>query len=705
MIRKALLAWLLLCVPAWADIDGDLILHVAGDNALTDTGSGSHTVTISSGTADYDGTGNPVGAAAIDVGANSRYPIVTDAADLSLGASNADGAVALWSKTSVTGVNQAIFSQYAGFSKDVDFLINASNHVQAVFRGTSTANCNTSGPNVCDGVWHHIAIVWTHQSGTTFAFAIYVDGSPIYTSSLAWTPEAFTADLCLGARPGGTAIHGGQIDDVRVYSGRALTADEVVDLVALGPLTRLEVAQKGHWALNETSGTTAADSSGNGNDGTYPRDASNTTTASVGGSLGTAYALNGTSDFMQAGTSSVSAYPVTIAGWYYSEVSTGTRDFFNWRSDTNNFFRVGRTITTQYVYADVRYAGTVRAFSSTHAIVDGWQHIVAVFESATSVKIYVSGVLVASDSGLTSSACPPVDTFNVGANQTDGTFHAMRSADVRLYARALTADEIVDLVALGPLERLEVALKSHHTLDDTSGTTCVAAVGTNGTYNNSPTLGDPSKGGSLGTAVTFNGSNQTVSTASFYPVTGTSALSTSIWFKTSDTTGALVEFGNATAAGLWLMTVESGVIWERSISGVVASWGTGYDDDAWHHLVLTKPYAGTMSSVLCYVDGSLVARTSLGTDSTINLAASGRPYKLADSASSDFFAGTLDDPRIYARQLSADDVAALYAMGTSSAKPWLLPAATEIISRRSCRQRVFTHQFDKDRTPCYALAP
>src|SRR3989338_11448150 len=66
----------------------------------------------------------------------------------------------------------------------------------------------------------------------------------------------------------------------------------------------------GHWKFDETSGTTATDSSGNNNTGTLTNSPTWTT-----GKIGGALSLDGMDDYTDIGTMDVSGSGITIAAW------------------------------------------------------------------------------------------------------------------------------------------------------------------------------------------------------------------------------------------------------------------------------------------------------------------------------------------------------------------------------------------------------
>ncbi|MCA9245733.1 MAG: right-handed parallel beta-helix repeat-containing protein, partial [Planctomycetales bacterium] len=115
-----------------------------------------------------------------------------------------------------------------------------------------------------DGAWHHVAVVLPSGANDVTGVLIYVDGALESTS--ASSPQAIdtgsTDDVLVG-NDASNRYFNGTIDDVRVYNFE-LSASTVGQLSGF----------IGHWAFEEASGTTAADSSTQANDGTLANGAS-----------------------------------------------------------------------------------------------------------------------------------------------------------------------------------------------------------------------------------------------------------------------------------------------------------------------------------------------------------------------------------------------------------------------------------------------
>ena len=117
---------------------------------------------------------------------------------------------------------------------------------------------DTGSTLVTTGTWVHIAV--TH-SGTSYKF--YVGGTLNSTITNANNPGSATGDFFIGDT--GTNRINGLSDDHRLYA-RELSGAEITTLSTGGDPSTTNLI--GHWKVNESSGTTTADASGNGHTGT-----------------------------------------------------------------------------------------------------------------------------------------------------------------------------------------------------------------------------------------------------------------------------------------------------------------------------------------------------------------------------------------------------------------------------------------------------
>jgi hypothetical protein len=127
----------------------------------------------------------------------------------------------------------------------------------------------TGDPTVSTGVWHHIAfVIGAAGSAPTF----YIDGTP-YAATAPGTPHAPTGGAAIGRDSAGdrwtnatlakVAVYNSALSAAKITAHATATSDATYDAAVLADLP---VA---FYELNEENGSSATDSSGNSNTGTY----------------------------------------------------------------------------------------------------------------------------------------------------------------------------------------------------------------------------------------------------------------------------------------------------------------------------------------------------------------------------------------------------------------------------------------------------
>jgi hypothetical protein len=201
-----------------------------------------------------------------------------------------------------------------------------------------------------------------------------------------------------------------------------------------------------HWRLDDGSGTTAVDSSGNGHDGTLLLDPQ-WVAGKYGGALEFA-GISGQRVEMEGYEGILGTQNRTVMAWVKT---TGYGDWISWGQNTNTQKWIGRINDN----ADNGAVGALRTecsggyIISTTVLTDGeWHHLTSVLESAGSptvedIKMYVDGVQEAI------SGVRPVGIDTVGGRNVwiaDGHHDRPLPSlidDVRLYNHAMTQAEIL----------------------------------------------------------------------------------------------------------------------------------------------------------------------------------------------------------------------------------------------------------------------
>lgn len=200
----------------------------------------------------------------------------------------------------------------------------------------------------------------------------------------------------------------------------------------------------GYWTLDETAGTTANDSSGNGNNGSVSGAA-----WSSAGKIKGCLDFDGVNSFVQIANNISNDFSISF--WVKTTQFAGTGPWWQ-----------GRGLVDGFVAAGANDFGTALSGShfalgagnpdttiiSTVAINDGsWHQCVATREQSTGLlTIYVDGNLQATGTGGTNSLTAP-NSLRFGSRQTGSNFFSGSLDDIRVYNRVLGSNEVTALFA------------------------------------------------------------------------------------------------------------------------------------------------------------------------------------------------------------------------------------------------------------------
>jgi hypothetical protein len=204
-------------------------------------------------------------------------------------------------------------------------------------------------------------------------------------------------------------------------------------------------------------------------------------------------------------------------------------------------------------------------------------------------------------------------------------------------------------------------------LDDAPGSTTAADSGTNGTptpgtIGSGATLGQPSAGAILNTALTYNGAAQPVFVTATDPKfdnIGTGDFTVEMWFNTSNITTRedLFNFKGTTGSDLGIQlstnTADRLAIFHNTFT---INSTTPVTANAWHHLALTR--VGLTGAETLYLDG-VVAGSATDTQ-TVSTSGTGVLAVGSKSFGANFrsFAGSLDEFALYNTALTPAEVLA-----------------------------------------------
>ena len=288
-------------------------------------------------------------------------------------------------------------------------------------------------------------------------YSIMRDGSqvPLQTWSVDAPPWSLytTCGTDTGLAPGSTHTYKVQASDNDGGVNKSLVSATVTVADSNKPYPDhvLAEAPSFYWRLGETSGTTAADATGNGRTGNY---GSGTTKGQAGAIAGnTAVAFSGTSSGYVTRSASVPGpQKFSVEAWFRTTTIRGGKilGFGNSQAgNSSNYDRhVYMTNTGQLVFGV--YPGQVKTVTSPGGYNDGnWHHMIATL-GTNGMALYVDGALVGSDSTVT-SAQAYTGYWRVGGDNLGGwpsipasSFFDGTVDEVAVYDRQLSAADVSD---------------------------------------------------------------------------------------------------------------------------------------------------------------------------------------------------------------------------------------------------------------------
>jgi len=235
---------------------------------------------------------------------------------------------------------------------------------------------------------------------------------------------------------------------------------------------------------------------------------------------------------------------------------------------------------------------------------------------------------------------------------------------------------------INPASTLNVGLVAYWPFDQTSGTIAPDASGNGntGTLLNGPVWTT----GQIGQALAFDGVAAFVQAPNAAPLDAF-PLTIAAWINTAARTGGIVNKYLASSFNGYDLFLSNGSLcasYYRDPTDFVADTTgcplntPGFNDGRWHQVVYIVDAVGGR----LYVDS--VQRASMAWTGTAGAASTTQPVDIGNDpgavAGAQFFAGTIDDVRVYNRALSPTEVSQLYASGvvTTGTTPPLITAVS-----------------------------
>lgn len=535
--------------------------------------------------------------------------------------------------------------------------INSSGSVGIIWRDTASGSSFTveSATNaVVAGSWQHIVSVLDTDNDVQY---LYVNGQLVKSGAVvsAGIFDDAPAYAAISGKPTGwstTSSVSGSIDEVKVYS-YALSPDDIkieydhgasAAMASSGPIVagggsatsaRAEYCPPGNvegncasgqnpspvaeWQLDEGTGTTAKDTSGNGNVGTFTGSPSWTI-----GKYGKGVNFSGTNDYLNLASPYLDLSSTwTIESWFkypFPSVScnTLTRGSIG---DHQVIVECGGYLLGTYD----NVGGT--AFHSsgfdTRTLSSGWHHLAAAGLGGNTI-FYVDGRYVGTANYESTSDIRSVGNF-FGGGQQFGTID-----QVRIYNYARTPAQIAyDYNKGKPVAWWKMDECQGTTINDASGngnngTLTIGATGTQtavGTCQTSGTAWGNGTTGKFNSSLNFDGTDDYVNE----PTSVANVQGVSFWTKPSTTTQSFLQLASgisvsASAGSVSATGFTSPTIYVNGVLGGAVAAGV------WNHIVITTGTGITANAIKLGLVGST------------------------------YYAGRLDDVRIYNYALTKEQI-------------------------------------------------
>jgi hypothetical protein len=247
---------------------------------------------------------------------------------------------------------------------------------------------------------------------------------------------------CLSGRPGLAADFTGDCfvdyNDLNTMTNNWLVSDYQVT-----PVAPSDANLVGWWRLDETSGTTASDSSGNGNNGTLMNMSD---PCWVAGKINGGLRFDGTNDYVDT-THTTNLPRWTVCVWVTSPAapssaaSSASGPVYR---DSNYQITWNHQTAASRGGVGVQVGGTWYHASFGTLEANTWYHLAGTYDGET-VKAYKDGVLVTANTGPSGNPNSETDTLKLGRHSASAQYFAGTIDDVRIYSRVLSHAEIASL--------------------------------------------------------------------------------------------------------------------------------------------------------------------------------------------------------------------------------------------------------------------
>lgn len=675
---------------------------------------------------DFDGTNDYV--AIVD---NSIFDVL-DSDDL---------VVSGWFNRDTSGTEDTIIAKRNSLaSPDVGWIVSVRDTNVFDFQlsdGTDEYQMTTTQTFTTPG-WNFFTIVWDQDS--TSNSKIFINGMqmPITTSgtigNVGDTSNAL--DLRIGTHSDGSDRFDGKIDDIKVFK-TTLTDSQILSLFNQGATTTIgststtstgqsdnsssrdycppgnaetncgsgDPTPVGHWKMDENTGATANDSSGNGYSGTVNNATTLWSQCKLGSCI-TSINSNGTDEYTSiADTSALdfsNAQSFTYSAWVKHIAKENANYFFIYKgSETSSSpgYNMENTSGNKFAcsYSDGDGSGMETATSTT-TVDSNFHHVSCVMDrtgatGTIGLHIFVDGKLEGSDTSLTEGSGAG-STQNLVFGETDTGYEAgMAVDDIKVYNYARTPTQIAwDMNKGAPIawykfDECTGSTTYNSALNGsglTAGMNASITIGASGTYTST---GSCSSGtsthswnagttGKYGSAFAVDATNDYASVSDTDNLDFSTAMTVAGWIYTDTLPSASVKdaqivnkFLTATNQRSFKLIVDKAdnkyyfLVDGDGVSGATVSVASDIllTTGTWHHVVGVFQN----STGYLYVDGKLQSNTSTQGFTSVFNSTADMVIGMDANKTSAPNAGKYDDIMVFNYPLTQSQITTLFNQGSA----------------------------------------
>jgi hypothetical protein len=636
-----------------------------------------------------------------------------------------------WVKTTSTTEGYIISKMTSGsLPSGYGILLRGSTYqIKVIWYYSGTNRIDLYGSTVVnDGAWHHVLVSYTGSSNAS-GFSMWVDGivqTITVVGNNLTTNWSTSSNLNISGRSDGSVLFTGLIDEVSVYTA-ALTGTDAAALYNSGaPVDPRALVSAptlvSYWKLGDpplrledlAQYPNVSPTGGSGRGCNKLECSLNET------DYGLPYASPTDLKMRAIGPGGIARFCMETNSseliWHLGLISNlifGQYDVWSvsaWFKSTSQYVCgaiIGRSNEMsggQYGwFLGIRSSGVIklnfrsgtsfyRRIETVSTWLDGnWHHVLAVKggDSVSSMKIWVDGVQQSTTSTSSGTVMPSYNYSVVignGDQESNNYNYRGNLTEISVYNTSLVESDAIDLYNGGaPTDVTTLASASSLLNWWRLGNTNNFEDIPQGVLSSLLNRIDVDTPGGVAKKSIFFGKSQTLSVGNAFIFLRNEKFSISCWFKAPSygVERTIIAKEDATRKGYVISLTTTGLIeWTLANTATVRATirtTTSFDDNLWHHLVVTHGGVSLASSMKIYVDGSLQTVTTVLDALTADINDNASLYFGSTARSSLPLLGNLAEVSFYITELTAPEITEIYNGGVP-ADPETLTTSSDLLA-------------------------